>query len=65
LAILDQTAIGKMPEETCIRIKNNPESFRGYVAVTPWLRGFAIFNSSAMSKIQVRLRFCEATCGEN
>ena len=31
LAILEQTAIGKMPEETCIQIKNNPESFRGCV----------------------------------
>src|SRR5882724_1378988 len=57
LAILDQTAIGKMPEETCIRIKNNPESFRGCVTVTPWgtrICDFrlAIFNSGAVSKIK-------------
>jgi len=35
LAILDQTAIGKMPQKTCIRIKNDPESFRRCVTVTP------------------------------
>jgi len=35
LAILNQTAIGKNAERTWIRTKNNPESFRGCVTVTP------------------------------
>src|SRR6266496_3395806 len=57
LAILDQTAIGKMPGETCIRIKNNPESFRGSVTVTPRNTRIcdfrlAVFDSSAMCKIK-------------
>ena len=42
LAILNQTAIGKNAERTWIRTKNNPESFRGCVTVTP--RGTRIWS---------------------
>ena len=57
LAILDQTAIGKMPEEAFGVILDSNASFRGCVTVTP--RGtricdfrLAIFNSGAVFKIK-------------
>src|SRR5436190_6859680 len=69
LAILDQTAISKMPTEVAFESRITPKAF-GAVTVAPPGMGIcdfrlAIFDSSATSKIQVCLRFRKATYGEN
>jgi hypothetical protein len=69
LAILEQTAIAKMAEETCIRIKNNPDSFWRCVTVTHGAPGFAIldwrFSIQAQCPNSSVTALLQGTCGEN